>query len=74
MVPKPVRCCIPELLHRIGKNQQWLADRTGLGKQRISDICTMKVKHITLSTGVLIASKLGCKESELYVWECQQQE
>lgn len=74
MGPTPVRCRIPELLHKIGKNQQWLAGETGLGKQRISDICNMRVKNIQLSTGVLIASKIGCRERELFVWEWRQQE
>lgn len=65
----PVRCRIPVLLKRIGKNQQWLADRTGLGKQRISDIVHLRMNNISIQRAALIAYHLDCKVDDLWVWE-----
>jgi hypothetical protein len=64
----PVKCCIPEILNRIGKEQQWLADMTGKKKQQISDYCTMR-DVMNLRTAALIAFVLKCKIDNLYVWE-----
>lgn len=65
----PVRCRIPVLLKQIGKNQQWLADRTGLGKQRISDIVHLRMDNISIQRAALIAYYLDCKVDDLWVWE-----
>lgn len=65
---EPVKCCIPDLLLRIGKDQQWLVIETGLPKQRISDYCTLR-KVMNLRTAVLISKTIGCHIEELYEWE-----
>jgi len=65
----PVSCRIPELLKRIGQNQQWLADKTGLSKQRISDIVRMRTDNITIQTAAIIAHYLKCTINDLFVWE-----
>lgn len=69
----PVRCHIPELLHKIGKTQRWLADRTGYSEQRISDIVKLRVLYIRLSTAIIIATALGCRVDDLFSWEWRQQ-
>jgi DNA-binding XRE family transcriptional regulator len=71
MEPVPVRCRIPYLLNRIGKDQQWLADVTGKGKAQISDYCTMR-KVMNLRTAVLLAHYLKCQIDDIYVWEFRQ--
>jgi putative transcriptional regulator len=64
---KPIRCRIPELVHKLGKKQQWLADESGYSKQRISDIC--KMRYIPeLEVLHHIASIIGCTSDELYEW------
>lgn len=65
----PVRCRIPELLKRINKNQQWLADRTGISKQRISEYVNLRVDNITMKRAVLIAYHLDCLVDDLFEWE-----
>jgi DNA-binding XRE family transcriptional regulator len=64
----PVRCRIPELLLRIGKDQKWLADETGKSQQKISDYCNMR-DVMNLRTAALIAFVLRCRIDDLYVWE-----
>lgn len=65
----PVRCRIPALLKRIGKNQQWLADMLGVKKQTISDITNMRYKDMSLRRAALIAHYLQCSIDELHEWE-----
>lgn len=65
---EPVKCRVPELLLRIGKDQQWLSDISDLSKQRISDYCTLR-KVMNLRTAVLISRCIGCSMDDLYVWE-----
>ncbi|WP_211749893.1 helix-turn-helix transcriptional regulator [Paenibacillus sp. Marseille-Q4541] len=67
--PVPVRCRIPELLKKKGKNQQWLADRTGMSKQRISDIVHLRMNNISIQRALLIAYYLNCKVEDLFEWE-----
>lgn len=69
MEPVPVRCRIPELLKRIDKNKQWLADRTGISKQRISEYVNLRVDNITMKRAVLIAYHLDCFVDDLFEWE-----
>jgi hypothetical protein len=71
MEPVPVRCRIPQLLNRIGKDQQWLADMTFKSKSQISDYCTLR-KVMNLRTSALIAHYLKCKIDDIYVWEFRQ--
>lgn len=66
----PVRCRIPELLDRIGKDQQWLADVTGKGPQKISDYCHMR-GVMNLRTARLMAHFLKCDMGDIYVWRQQ---
>lgn len=67
----PVRCRIPELLNRIGKDQQWLADQSDKGRQKISDYCTMR-SIMNLRTAALLAYYLKCEIDDIYIWEWQQ--
>lgn len=68
----PISCHIPELLHKIGKNQRWLADRTGMSEQRISDIVNLRVLNIRLATAMIIASAIGCRVEALFSWGWRQ--
>ncbi|MEK4185616.1 helix-turn-helix domain-containing protein [Paenibacillus sp. FSL L8-0494] len=65
----PVSCRIPYLLKKIGKNQQWLADKTGLSKQRVSDIVHLRMDNISIQRAAVIAYYLNCKIDDLFVWE-----
>jgi DNA-binding Xre family transcriptional regulator len=65
----PVSCRIPYLLKKIGKNQQWLADITGISKQRISDIVHLRMDNITIQRAAIIAHFLNCSIDDLFVWE-----
>jgi len=65
----PVRCRIPELLKKKGKNQQWLADQTGLPKQRISDYVHLRLDNMTIRRAALMAYYLNCGIDDLFVWE-----
>ncbi len=65
----PVRCRIPEHLRKIGKNQQWLADKTGLSKQTISDIVNLRNANIKIRRAALIAHYLDCKIDDLFDME-----
>ncbi|RCW44270.1 putative transcriptional regulator [Paenibacillus prosopidis] len=67
----PVRCRVPELLYRMGKDQQWLADKSGKGRQKISDYCTMR-SIMNIRTAALLAYYLKCEIDDIYVWEWQQ--
>lgn len=69
MEPIPVRCRIPEHLERIGKKQQWLADKVGMSKQRMSEIVNLRSTNITIKRAVLIAYYLECKVDDLWKWE-----
>lgn len=71
MEPYPIRCRIPELLLKIGKDQQWLADMTGKSKSQISDYCTLR-KVMNLRTAVIMAFFLKCKIDDIYVWDTRQ--
>ncbi|GKU76893.1 helix-turn-helix domain-containing protein [Paenibacillus sp. L3-i20] len=73
MDPNPVRCRIPELLLKIGKDQQWLAGVTKKSKTQISDYCTMR-KTMNFRTAALISHFLKCKIDDIYDWDIQQQE
>lgn len=64
----PVRCRIPELLLRIGKDQQWLADVSDKSKQQISDYCTMR-KTMNIRTAAFLAFYLKCQIDDIYEWE-----
>lgn len=66
----PVRCLIPDILKKIGKNQSWLADQIDLSRQEISDICKMREKRVvSLRKGRKIALTLKCKIDDLYEWK-----
>lgn len=68
----PVVCHIPELLRRIGKTQRWLADKTRMSEQRISDIVNLRIKNIRLATAMIIASTIGCRVEDLFTWGWRQ--
>lgn len=68
----PIRCLIPKHLRKIGKTQQWLADRVGLSKQHMSDYINMR--HIMgMVIAKKIANELGVEIDSLYDWEWQQE-
>lgn len=69
MEPVPVRCRIPELLHRLGKNQQWLADMMGIDKSRISEIVNLREYNISIPRARLIAHLLRCSMDDLFEWD-----
>lgn len=64
---KPKRCRIPELLLKIGQNQQWLADMSGYSRQRISNICNMR-SILGLEAARHLATIIGCMIDDLYEW------
>lgn len=64
---KPIRCHIPARLRQLGKTQQWLADRTGIPKQRISHYIHMRV-IMSFGTAIIIAAALGIHVEQLYDW------
>ncbi|WP_445935900.1 helix-turn-helix transcriptional regulator [Paenibacillus sp. FSL L8-0696] len=64
----PVRCRIPEHLNRLGKNQQWLADVSGISKQRISEIVNLQKYNITITRAIILAHHLRCSVDDLFVW------
>lgn len=68
----PIRCRIPDILLSKGKTQSWLADRTGLSKQRISDYCTMR-RLVSIQIAKLIADELKVPIESLYEWKRQQE-
>ncbi|MFB7817383.1 helix-turn-helix transcriptional regulator [Paenibacillus chitinolyticus] len=67
MVFEPEQCLIPELLHKIGKTQQWLADETGISRQRISDYSNLR-HEMGISAAKTIAHAFGCSIDDLYTW------
>lgn len=67
MVYQPGRCLLKQLLHRIGKDQQWLSDVTGISKTQISMYANNK-RFMTLTTAKTIANTIGCRIDDLYEW------
>ena len=74
LVPVAIRCRIPELLEKIGKDQRWLAARTGIREQRISEMVNLHTWNIRLQRSLIIADCLKCKVDELFEWEWRQEE
>lgn len=74
LVPVRCRCRIPELLDKVGKNQQWLADKTGIQKSRISEIANFKVKTPSLDKLKAIADCLKVYIDDLYEWCWEEQQ
>jgi transcriptional regulator with XRE-family HTH domain len=70
MVPVPIRCRIPEHLKRLGKTQQWLADKAGISKQQLSDYIHMRRNIVLgLAKAKLIATLLNLSKIDLlYDW------
>ena len=68
----PIRCRIPDILKSKGQTQSWLADQTGLSRQRISDYCTMR-RIMSIQVAKLIADELEVPMHSLYEWEGQQE-
>ncbi|MNO54445.1 helix-turn-helix protein [compost metagenome] len=67
MVYKPGRCLLKQLLRKIGKDQQWLSDVTGISKAQISMYATNN-RIMTLSTAMTIAKAIKCSIDDLYEW------
>lgn len=67
MVPIPLRCRLPDILHSRGFTQAWLADKVGLSKQRISDYVHMRDGRImSYQVAYIIARTLNVPMEELY--------
>ncbi|WP_411431680.1 helix-turn-helix domain-containing protein [Paenibacillus durus] len=64
----PVRCRIPELLERIGKSQQWLADQSEMSKQHLSDIIRMRYEDMSYKRAGRLAYHLRCQIDDLHEW------
>uniref|UniRef100_UPI00403E914C helix-turn-helix domain-containing protein n=1 Tax=Paenibacillus sp. FSL M7-0896 TaxID=2921610 RepID=UPI00403E914C len=69
MEPVPVRCRIPDLLIRIGKDQKWLSIVTEVSEPRISEICNLRFYNISIKRAVLFAYHLRCSVDDLFEWE-----
>lgn len=69
---KPVSCRVPELIQRLGKTQQWLADQTGMSKQQLSNYISMS-SLMGIVNAKKIAEALRVKIDDLYVWERQRE-
>lgn len=73
MVPVPIRCRIPELLKKIGQNQQWLADKTKMSKQQLSDYVTMRnIPGLIVAKRLSRLLKCNCVD-DLHVWEWREE-
>lgn len=68
MVPVPIRSRIPELLEKIGRDQQWLADASGMSKQQISDYVRMR-NLLGIAKAKQISKLLNCHVEDLYHWD-----
>jgi DNA-binding Xre family transcriptional regulator len=68
----PVSCHIPDLLHKIGKNQVWLAKEVGIRPQRVTDIVKLRHPGITFVLCLKIAGALGCSVYDLFTWGWRQ--
>lgn len=68
MVFVPIRCLIPNRLRHLRRTQQWLSEKTGIPKQRISDYIHLRV-IMSLATAVIIARALEMHIEDIYVWE-----
>lgn len=72
MVPVPIRCRIPELLEQIDRDQQWLADMTGMSKQQISDYVRMR-NLLGIAKAKQLARILKCHVEDLYEWDAREE-
>lgn len=68
MAHVPIRCRIPDLLEKIDRDQQWLADRSGMTKQQISDYVRMR-NLLGIVKAKQIAKLLKCHVEDLYEWD-----
>lgn len=69
MEPYPVRCRIPDLLIRIGKDQKWLSEVTDITEPRISEMCTLRFYNISITRAFKISHHLRCSIDDLFEWE-----
>lgn len=72
MVPVPIRSRIPEHLEKIGKDQQWLADKSGMLKQQISDYVRMR-NLLGITKAKQLANLLKCSTDDLYEWDWREE-
>ncbi|AKO91988.1 hypothetical protein BEH_07670 [Priestia filamentosa] len=62
------RCRLTILLKERKKTARWLAERTGMSEQRISDYSNNR-KSMSLVTAKSISLALDCQIDDLYSWE-----
>lgn len=72
MIPVIVRCRIPQLLKRIGKDQVWLAGRLNMPKQQINHYVNMR-SIPSLKIAKRIADTLDVTIDELHEWEWREE-
>jgi transcriptional regulator with XRE-family HTH domain len=63
----PDKCLIPELLHKIGKSQRWLANKVGDSESQVSQYVIM-YRIMNLQTAKRYAEALNCLIDDLYIW------
>ena len=72
MIPAIVRSRIPQLLAKIGKDRKWLAEKSGMSRQQLSDYINLRfIMH--LNKAKLIAELLDVKIDDLYEWEWREE-
>ncbi len=59
---------ISERLKEIGKNQNWLAQKTGLSEGHVSDLVNKKVQHPRIHTACKITKALGPLSDFDHLW------
>lgn len=67
------KCLIPNLLKSIDKDQTWLANKTGISRNQISDYSNNRYKT-SLKNAKIIATELNCKIDDLYEWVPEEKE
>ena len=60
---------ISERLKQIGKNQSWLAQRTGISRGHISNIVNNKIQHPRIHTACKITKALGPLSDFDHLWD-----
>ena len=62
------RCRLTILLKERKRTARWLAERTGMSEQRISDYSNNR-KSMSLVTAKCVSLALDCQIDDLYTWE-----
>ncbi|GED71231.1 hypothetical protein BRE01_49330 [Brevibacillus reuszeri] len=60
------RCLLPEILKELNWTQQDLADKTGISRSHIADICRKRYVTMSLPTALKVAFATGRPVESLY--------